>query len=445
MPDMDFYNELKDEIMSQFSDEEKEGITADLQIVNKQNNQELIGLTIKENDSNVAPCIYLNDAKERFERGESMQTLASEIRRVYLDSLDMIPVAKSMEIDISDFDHLQDKICLKLLNVRENEAYLQDKPHLMVGSGLALCCEIRLRHTEGDLHTVAINNDLLERLSADRETLFQTAMQHAWENSGPTLISMQQGLMGAFGTSHNLLEHPEETIAPEDKEPMYVLSNQDSMLGASSLFYPQMQERIAAVLGEGYYALPSSVHEYIIVPQSQGIDPQDMCSMVKEANVSVIEPKDFLSDHVFHYDQDAGELRMVVSEKQPFTMTLMDLSNPEMNIENRQEAGFAIRQSMVQAFEGTIDRMSENGVTQIAAGKLIEKIKREVSDDPKLADSIEFLAKADPYLSEKLETGSMLSISEDGRKELSGHLKDALDLNRHRDISRQKSRDEEIE
>jgi hypothetical protein len=72
-----------------------------------------------------------------------------------------------------------------------------------------------------------------------------------------------------------------------------------------------MQERIADKLGEGYYALPSSLHEFIIIPESAGIDAREMCEMVKTANKTVVEPKDVLSDNVLHFDKDAKQLDSV--------------------------------------------------------------------------------------------------------------------------------------
>ena len=65
-----------------------------------------------------------------------------------------------------------------------------------------------------------------------------------------------------------------------------------------SLFYPGVQERIAGVFGEGYSVLPCSVHELIIIPDSAGVDRESMAAMVRDANRTVVEPKEVLSDNV---------------------------------------------------------------------------------------------------------------------------------------------------
>ena len=81
----------------------------------------------------------------------------------------------------------------------------------------------------------------------------------------------------------NLLDR-DEPIAPEDIGSMYVLTNTSGSLGAAALFYPDVKDKAAELLGSDYYILPSSVHEVILVPESPGINAAELCDMVKQAN-----------------------------------------------------------------------------------------------------------------------------------------------------------------
>ena len=58
----------------------------------------------------------------------------------------------------------------------------------------------------------------------------------------------------------------------------------------------------------------------LIIPDSAGIDRGELAEMVKQANQSVVEPKDVLTDNVFHYDRDEKkfELAMPQAEKGAF-------------------------------------------------------------------------------------------------------------------------------
>jgi len=57
------------------------------------------------------------------------------------------------------------------------------------------------------------------------------------------------------------------------------------------------------------------VHEVILVPDAAGIDAKELCEMVKQANRTVVEEKDILSDNVYHYSRDERRLDKVNAEQ----------------------------------------------------------------------------------------------------------------------------------
>jgi hypothetical protein len=97
---------------------------------------------------------------------------------------------------------------------------------------------------------------------------------------------------------------------------MYVLTNEAGTLGAAALYYPDVKEKAAELMGSGYYVLPSSIHEVILVPDTIDHDVRDLCDMVKQANRSFVEPKDVLSDNVYHYDKDSRDLSRVNPDRE---------------------------------------------------------------------------------------------------------------------------------
>ena len=77
-----------------------------------------------------------------------------------------------------------------------------------------------------------------------------------------------------------------------------------------------MKEKAAELLGSDYYILPSSTHEVILVPDTAGINAKELCDMVKQANRTVVEEKDILSDKDYHYSKDERRLDKVTAEPQ---------------------------------------------------------------------------------------------------------------------------------
>lgn len=433
-----FYHDLMEQVRKQFTEEELAGLTIDMQTVQKQNHQEMIGLTVKQIGSDVAPCIYMNEAKARYEHGESMDVLAAEIKRDYVESLDLLLPAKKMEMDLRDYDKVKDLITMRLLDIRRNESFLQDKPYLDVGNGLAIVCDIRLKQSNGDFYSVTINDRMLEVFGYNKNEIFQQSMSNAWENNTPRLFSMQERMFQGSGEIRSLLDDP-HPIQPEEKETMYILSTDDMTMGAASLYVPQVQKQISQILGEGYYVLPSSIHEVLIVPESAGMEVQELCSMVREANRTIVEDKDVLSDFVYHYDQDAGTLQTVISTNQPYLLSLQDLSDASLWIENRMDYEQALKTSVLENLRHAMDGMCREGKTQAPFGKIISMAMKQASEDPKLQESTNYCLQNAPSLKPKIDAGQLVTIDQKEIGELQKIFQDEIGMPKERNVTHTKT------
>ena len=310
----EFIKEMMETIPEYIPESAKAGLTLSLQQVVKGNDQVLNGVVFREEGKDAAPTLYLDDAYKDHQRGMPGSTIAQNIASAYMDCRDMVPVQGGSIPKELSYDSMRDQITMRLVEVKRNRQFLQGRPYMNVSHGLALTCDMQVRGSDGSA-LASITNEMLEANGYDKRGLFENAMADAWKNAPPPLRDMQASLFGAG--DDNLLEK-DEAVPREDKAMMYVLTNRDGQYGAAAMFYPGMQEKIAENLGEGYYALPSSLHEYLIVPESAGIDPRELAKMVSEANrsESVVQPKDVLSDQVLHYDRDAKFLENLPLQKQ---------------------------------------------------------------------------------------------------------------------------------
>jgi len=76
----------------------------------------------------------------------------------------------------------------------------------------------------------------------------------------------------------------------------------------SRFLYNDILEQIAGQIGESYYIIPSSIHETIVIPESESPCRQHLLEMVKEINETQVEIEDVLSDNVYFYDVDERSL-----------------------------------------------------------------------------------------------------------------------------------------
>ena len=293
----EFISRVKEELMEMIPEELRDGLEIQDTTVLKSNDQKHHGLTFKREESDAAPTIYLDDAYARFTNGEDLNTLTAEIKDAYLQTLSM---PEPQKIDF-DYDKIKDKLTVRLLEIKRNRDFLATTPYMTVGHGLAMVCDIKMQDGDDGSWRATVTQSMLEGQNYDKRELFMAAMDNAQLIDPPILVDMGQALFTHEG--ENLMKR-NEPLPPEDVSNMYVLSNTGGMLGSAVLFYPDTREHVAEVLGEGYCVLPSSQHEVLIIPDSAGIDRGELSEMVRQANQSVVEPKDVLSDTVFHYDRD---------------------------------------------------------------------------------------------------------------------------------------------
>lgn len=303
----EFISRVKEELMKMIPEELRDGLEIQDTMVLKSNDQKHHGLTFKREESDAAPTIYLDETYARFTNGEDFHTLTAELKDAYLQTLSM---PEPQKIDF-DYDKIKDKLTVRLLEIKRNRDFLATTPYMTVGHGLAMVCDIKMKDGDEGSWRATVTQSMLEGQNYDKRELFMAAMDNAQLIDPPILVDMGQALFTHEG--ENLLKR-NEPLPPEDVSNMYVLSNTGGMLGSAVLFYPDTREHVAEVLGEGYCVLPSSQHEVLIIPDSAGIDRGELAEMVKQANESVVEAKDVLSDNIFHYDREEKKFELATPQ-----------------------------------------------------------------------------------------------------------------------------------
>lgn len=303
----EFTETMKKEVRALLPEDVREGIDiSDAEVV-KLNDQRLHGLIFRLPQRDAAPTFYIDELFSSYEKGAKIEELADMLADWYAESAG---IEGPPDTELS-YEAVKDRLAVRLVGSERNREYLSDKPHLDMGNGLALMADIRMDGKQNEWRTV-VNNEVLDLIGADRGTILDEAVRNAAETDPPTLVDMSRDLFRPERT--NLLER-NEAIPAEDISTMYVLSNSSGMMGAAALFYPDVMKRSAEILGSGYYILPSSLHELILVPDSEDITETALCDMVREANRTVVEPQDVLCDEVFHYCAEAGRLsRLTASD-----------------------------------------------------------------------------------------------------------------------------------
>lgn len=85
---------------------------------------------------------------------------------------------------------------------------------------------------------------------------------------------------------------------------LYVLSTADTMYGAGLIACKDVLQEIYNQFGTGFYILPSSIHEVLILQAHEKNESDTVVfkDMVREINHTEVDPKDVLSDSVYWFN-----------------------------------------------------------------------------------------------------------------------------------------------
>jgi hypothetical protein len=201
-----------------------------------------------------------------------------------------------------NYEKVSPKVCYKLINREKNRALLERIPHIDF-LDLSICFFYAYEDNVLGKGSITIYNSHMEMWNCTTEMLFQLAKKNTQRLFPWKLYSMWE-LVG----SRELEE--EETVLPGEI-PMRVLTNRQKAQGAACMIYPGILERLALEAEENLYIIPSSIHEVILMPESQMDSPELMQDIIREVNGAHIEPEEILSDHLYFYDRLKNRVEIV--------------------------------------------------------------------------------------------------------------------------------------
>ena len=277
----------------------------ELRTVTKANDVVLTGLSIRREEEQIIPNIYLEPFFDRYQAGESIVKIVGDIAdvRIEADRSD-----KPIDIDILlNYDGIKDRLQIRLCDAEQNRERLKELVSVSDGD-YAKTFQVCVGDMSADSYgTISVTPGLMNSWGIQVEQLNADAMA-AEDHRGPRLYNLgdMMGHMMAGGEARNLLGNAFPVIPDENQINLYCLTMKDKTFGASLMAREDILAQAATVRGESFFILPSSVHEVLLMPESVAMSPQALVTMVQEINQNEVSPQDMLSDKVQYFDKDTG-------------------------------------------------------------------------------------------------------------------------------------------
>lgn len=288
---MDFAERLRHDMVNK--------VDADHEVVIQEtvvnNGIERVGLVIRKKDVcafEMHPIIYLEDLFEMYCDGMPYERVLEKFENVNTDAKKLAGCNVSW---IKDFEKVKERICFKLTNTNSNYSLLCESPHRNFHD-MAVVYYVFLEANEDGFLSALVNDYLLEAWNKTEPDLWKLAYVNTYKVNPPKFSSLKEKLTEMLG------DFPSGRA-----ERSYVLSSGYGTFGTAHVLYESELERIAEEIGDDLYFLPTSIHEWFIVPVSEIESAKEMLEMASEYFASGLVEEDVeLSRSVYCYDRHKG-------------------------------------------------------------------------------------------------------------------------------------------
>lgn len=293
--------------------------TITLRSIPKNNGIVWDGVSICRKNEEVSPTIYLNEFYKELKNGMSVSEICDSICRLYISNPGL-PYLDSRVL--ASYPEVKDHIVYKLINTQANAAFLKRLPH-MEFQDMSLVCYLLMEQRAHGYVTALIHKDHLKSWGITQKELMRNALANTPRLLPPVIRPMSDVLKQlareAMGDEYeeeavdSLLEAAEEQRMEQNPvfPTLYVLSNPAGVNGAACMLYPDEIKNFADRLGQDIIILPSSIHEVLLVADSGNYDFEDMSRLVKEINDTEVPPEDRLSNQIYRYSREYGQITIV--------------------------------------------------------------------------------------------------------------------------------------
>lgn len=271
------------------------GITGWRCVVNEisnNNDVSMTGILIFKDESPVAATVHVPDSIAGLTWDDLTENDIEDAAREFIETVNNNSEQPSSEIIsniVTDKQEILKRVFFCLVNRIWNTN--TDLVSRSVDGDLQYIYKIDVSDIFGQSGMITITPDYLVMTGLTEDELYDAALKNTQERYPVIIKEMSEILSGFLGDD-----------ASTGEMSIYVVSNNTGVYGATAITYPGVAEELRNLLGD-FYVLPSSVHECIAV-KAMNDNTKELCEMVRTVNKDVVDPQEWLADHIYKFDDD---------------------------------------------------------------------------------------------------------------------------------------------
>lgn len=301
-----FRGRVEEEIRGLWGD----GLTVGFQNFTGNNGVVRRGLVLSGGGEPAEIRVSLEGCYEDYRKGGSVKESAGRVLKEYQAGRMVQDMAESMLGGEGGGESVRDRIVYRLVNYERNQERLCQAPFVRVCDLAVVFCLAGKADGVGWL-TAMIGNERARKWGLGLKELYELAAQNTPRLFPARIKSMREVMEGVAGEhlgEEYKEEFMEELFSSPVVSPLYVISNETGNWGAAAVLYQGVLKRFSDQTGKDLILLPSSVHEFLVIPWEAELDMKELRDMVIHVNRAEVPEEDVLSDQVYQYRRETDRI-----------------------------------------------------------------------------------------------------------------------------------------
>lgn len=289
-----------------------------IQPILKNNGLHLDALCLTYPNDSVSPTIYANEYYDMFSSGKPLSEIVDEILHLFGEFQEIsLP---SLHSPFS-FEQLRSHVAYRLVHTQMNTELLEKIPNVPF-LDLSIVFYLYLNSPDHAPMSALIYTSHQETWGCTTQELLHLAMENTPRLLPPVLSTLESVLSRIIHTIPQAGSPFPDTMqlsSSSDHIPpsLYVLSNPLSYYGASCILYPNILKKFADTLQKDILLIPSSIHEFLLLPYETSFSYSSLHEMIVSVNQSSVSLEEQLSDHAYLYLRQEDQIILPPSDSIP--------------------------------------------------------------------------------------------------------------------------------
>lgn len=194
-----------------------------------------------------------------------------------------------------------EKIVCRLVNRKANRELLEIVPYQPFLDLAVIFCILIGNRNDG-YGTLTVNHAMREKIGLSVEVLYPLALKNMKEHMPYSCRSIYEVLSGSEELKGN---------TGSGKLPLYILTNHANLYGTAEILGEGVLEEVADRLESDLILLPSSVHEFLVLPDNGAFEAEKLIRLLREVNRTMLLKEERLSDNVYVFRRETGRVSIL--------------------------------------------------------------------------------------------------------------------------------------